>query len=59
MLQEDIHEVAGMNTGFASNLAYIQLTVAEQAVLSSGAAMWGRPEVEGGMLGQTYEIKLR
>jgi hypothetical protein len=41
MLQEDMHEVAGMNTDFASYLAYIQLTAAEQTILNSGAAMWG------------------
>ena len=43
---------------FASYLVHIQLRAAEQAILNSGAAMWGRPEIEGGMLGQKYGIKL-
>jgi hypothetical protein len=45
-------------THFARCLVHIQLRAAEQAILNSGTAMWGRPEIEGGMLGQKYGIKL-
>ena len=35
-----------------------RLTAPEKALLKSGAAMWGRPEIECIMPGQIYEIKL-
>jgi hypothetical protein len=45
-------------TDFASYLVHIQLTAAERAVLNLGAAIWGRPEVEGCMICQMYGMKL-
>jgi len=45
-------------TDFASYLVHIQLTAAERDVLNLGAAMWGRPEIEGRMLCHIYGIKL-
>jgi len=53
-------EPGGRNvyTDFASYLVLIQLTAADQAILNLGAAMWGRPEIEGCMLCQKYGIKL-
>jgi hypothetical protein len=43
---------------FASYVVHITLTAAERAVLNLGAAMWGRPEIEGHMFCQMYGIKL-
>jgi hypothetical protein len=37
------------HTDFDSYLAHIRLTSAEQAVLKLGAAIWGRPGIEGRM----------
>ena len=45
-------------TDFASYLVHIQLTAAERALLNLGAAMRGRPEIEGRMLCHIYGIKL-
>jgi hypothetical protein len=47
------------STHFASYLVHIQLTAAERAVLNLAAAMWGRPEIEGGVLCHIYGIKLQ
>jgi hypothetical protein len=46
------------HTYFESYLAHIQLTVAEQDILNLGAAIWGRPEIEGCVLCWKCEIKL-
>ena len=43
---------------FESYLVHIRLTAAEQDVLNLGAAIWGRPEIEGRMLCEKYGIKL-
>ena len=45
-------------TDFAGYMVHIQLTGAERALLNLGAAMWGRPEIEGRMLCRIYGIKL-
>jgi hypothetical protein len=37
---------------FESYLVHIQLTAAERAFLNLGAAIWGRPEIEGRMICQ-------
>ena len=46
------------HTDFESYLAHIRLTSAQRAVLNLGAAIWGRPEIEGRMLCEIYGIKL-
>ena len=46
------------HTDFDSYLAHIRLTSAERAILKLGAAICGRPEIEGHMLCQKYGIKL-
>ena len=59
LLQEDMHEVAGLNAQILkAYLAHFQLTAAEQALFSLAAAMWGRTEIEGLMLCWKCEIKL-
>ena len=45
-------------TDFAGYLEHIQLTAGERALLNLGAAMWGRPEIEGRMLCRIYGIKI-
>ena len=40
---------------FASYLVHIQLTAAERVVLNLGAAMWGRPEIEGCALSYIWD----
>jgi hypothetical protein len=43
---------------FESNVVHFVLTAADRAVLNLGAAICGRPEIEGCMVCQKYGIKL-